>query len=75
MINRKEELNNIGKLEKLLDERLGIEIDTDNRMGNEGDSFLSDNPDWIYYKGILKTLETLGYEWSREEYKHTVYER
>ena len=70
-----EELDYIVRLEKLLDERLAIAIDTDKRMGNDGDNFLPNNPDYIYYKGMIESMVALGYEYCREEYKHTVFER
>lgn len=70
-----DELDYIVRLEKSLDERLAIAIDTDKRMGNDGDNFLPNNPDYIYYKGMIEAMTALGYEYYREEYKHTIFER
>lgn len=70
-----DELDYIVRLERLLDERLAIAIDTDKRMGNDGDKFLPNNPDYIFYKGMIEAMTALGYTYLREEYKHTVFER
>ena len=68
-------IEKLSKIEELLDERLEMALDTDKRMGNEGDSFLPNNPDYLYYKGMIKTLDVLGYDYYREGYKHTVFVR
>ena len=57
----------IEELEKLLNERHDIAVWTDKRMGNEnGQDFLPNNPDYIFYKGILEACLTMGFAWERK---------
>jgi hypothetical protein len=63
MLNKRQ----IKELENLLDERFEIAVITDKRMGNEnGNDFLPNNPDFIYYKGILEVCTTLGLTYERK---------
>lgn len=54
-----------------LDERFEIAVRHDKEMGNEnGTEFLPNNANYIYYKGIIDTLQNLGFAWVREDGKH-----
>lgn len=61
------------KIEELLDERFDIALQTDIKMGNKELGFLTRNPDYILYKGMLQAIETLGYCWHRTMNGHKVY--
>lgn len=64
MVIKKERIK---ELEELLDERHNIAVWTDNEMGNEnGKDFLPNNPDYIYYKGILETVMFIGLTYDRK---------
>lgn len=64
----------IKKLEALLDERFKIAKHIDARMNNEdGEEFLPNNPDFIYYQGIIEAVEVLGLNWERKDGKHYIY--
>ena len=63
----------IKKLEQLMDERREFALETDKQMGNETGCFLPNNPDYIYYKGVLDAVYTMGYEYSVENGKHIIY--
>lgn len=68
----------IKNLETLLNERFSIAQDTDNRLGNGGgNNFLPNNPDYIYYKGMLAAVEAMGLTWERitnnGQVKHIIY--
>lgn len=64
---------NIENLQDILNERYQIAVDTDKRMGNSGDTFLPNNPDYIFYKGMLTTITALGYEYKRENGVHILF--
>ena len=61
------------RLEKLLDEKFQDACDTDKRMGNNGDKFLPNNPDFIFYKGMLEAIAWLGINHTRESGKHSLF--
>lgn len=63
----------IEKLQNLLNERYEIALMTDEHMNNKEGQFLPNNPDYIYYKGILETIKTMGYWWERKNNKHYIY--
>lgn len=64
----------IEKLESILNERYEIALKTDEEHGNKEELFFPSNPDFIYYKAIIETLETLGYWWQRSESgKHRIF--
>lgn len=60
-------------LENWLNERWQIALKTDEDMGNTTDEFLPNNPDFIYYKGIIDTLRCLGIDWKRENHNHIIF--
>lgn len=61
------------KLEKLLDERREFALYTDKQMGNEFGCFLENNPDYIYYKGMLEIIHALGIEYEINNGKHELF--
>lgn len=68
----------IKNLENILDERFLIAQNTDDRLGNGGgNNFLPNNPDYIFYKGMLATVEAMGFAWERitnnGQVKHIIY--
>lgn len=57
-----------------LDERFEIALSTDKSMGNtDGQNFLPNNPDYIYYKGACDAIFACGYDWRRTNGKHSIY--
>lgn len=64
----------IKRIETLLDEEFKIAWFIDDKMGNEGgDDFLPNNPNYIFYQGMVKAIETLGYVINRNNMKHYIY--
>lgn len=64
----------IEKLESILNERFQIALMTEEQQGKKGKVFSPDNPNFIYYKAIIETLEALGYWWQRSESgKHRIF--
>lgn len=64
----------IKRLEELLDERFEIALMTEKSMGNEeSGTFHPNNPNHIYYQGILEAIAVMGYWWERKGNKHYVY--
>ena len=58
--------SNVQELEKLLDQRYAIALDTDEEMGHTKDSaFFPSNPDYIYHTGMIAAIEALGFDWER----------
>jgi len=58
------------RLQEILDEKFQQALETDKRMGNNTDNFLPNNPDFIFYKGMLEAIAWLGINHSRESGKH-----
>lgn len=51
-------------IEELLDERFQLAVLSD--LGNTERNFRPDNPDWIYYKGMIEMLRAFGYDWQKD---------
>ena len=64
----------IERLEQLMDERREIALYTEEQMGNNTGCFLPNNPDYIYYKGVLEAVYAMGFEYSIENGKHIIYD-
>ena len=65
----------IKTMEEWLDRRFTMAEQRDAEMGNtDGTEFLSNNPDYIYYKGALEMLQCAGFCWKRNVLgKHTLF--
>lgn len=68
----------IKAIENFLNQRFEIALHTDNEMGNEkGAKMLPNNPDFIYYSGMLDALLCIGFDYTREKIDgkihHTLY--
>lgn len=64
----------IERLEILLDDNYKIAKFIDKKMGNENnDEFLPSNPNFIFYRGIIETIETMDLNWERRGEKHYIY--
>ena len=59
--------------EAMLDEYWQLALSRDKRMGNTLDDFLPDNPNWIYYKGMIEMVQALGLDWQRNNGKHKIF--
>ena len=56
-------------IERWLNERFAIALETDERLHKESNEFDPKNTDYAYYRGICDTLVRMGYCWERRFFK------
>lgn len=58
----------IKNLEETLDERYELALQQEVRMGRKNtEMFAENNPDYIYYKGMIDALLALGFDFQRSD--------